>query len=99
MKLAFNKNQTEILEQKELSAELLECRKRQEFLLTSVRALLQFVKEFALDLKELGSDAFKHDMGVLAAKFNADEKLKKTQSAFHKQKKTIRKFVDQKKNI
>jgi len=97
MKLAFNKNQTETLERKELSADLLECRKKQEFLLTSIRALLQFIKAFALDLKELGSDAFKHDIGTLEAKFNSDEKLKKTQSSFHRQKKTIRRFVDQQK--
>jgi len=97
MKLAFNKNQTQTLEPKKLSAELLECHMKQEFLLTSVRALLQFIKEFVLDLKELGSDAFKHDIGALEAKFKSDEKLKKTQSCFHKHKKKIRRFVAQQK--
>ena len=97
MKLAFNKNQTETFERKELSAELLECHKKQEFLLTSVRTLLQLIKEFDFDLKELASDAFKHDIDVLEDKFNSDEKLRKTQSSFHKQKKRIRRFVDQQK--
>ncbi len=97
MKLAFNKNQTETFERKELSAELLECHKKQEFLMTSVRTLLQLIKEFAFDLKELASDAFKHDIDVLEDKFNSNEKLRKTQSSFHKQKKRIRRFVDQQK--
>ena len=97
MKLVFNKNQTETLERTERSAELLECLKKQEFLLTSVRALLEFIKEFALDLKELRSDAFKRDMDALEARFSSDVKQKKVQSSFHKQKKTIRRFVDQQK--
>ena len=58
--------------------------------MASIGALLQFIKEFALDLKELQSDAFKKNIGALEAKFNSDEKLRKTQSSFNKQKKTIR---------
>ena len=84
MKLAYKKNQIKPSEHKELSAELLECRQKQAFQMASVGALLQFIKEFALDLKELGSDAFKNDIDALEAKFNPDEKLKKTKSRFKK---------------
>ena len=97
MKWASRKNQIIPPEHEELSADLVECRKKQEFLLASIGALLQFIKEFALDLKELRSDAFKKNIGSLEAKFNSNEKLKKTQSSFNKQKKAIRKFVDQQK--
>ena len=97
MRLAFNKKQADTPEQAELTTELYECRKKQEFLLISVGTLLQFIKEFALDLKELGSDTFKRDISVLGEKFDAGEKLRKTQACFHKQKKHIRKFVDQQK--
>jgi diguanylate cyclase len=98
MRLTFNTKQTDAREQAELTLELYECHKKQEFLRMSVRTLLQFIKEFALDLKELGSEAFKRDISVLGEKFDAGETLKKTQACFHKQKKHIQKFVDQQKN-
>lgn len=47
MRLAFNKKQTESLEQADLTTELYKCHKKHEFLLMSVRTLLQFIKEFA----------------------------------------------------
>ena len=97
MKWANRKDQTTPSDHKELTADRVKCCEKQEFLLASIGALLQFIKEFALDLKELRSDAFKKNIGALEVKFNSDEKLKKTQSSFNKQKKTIRKFVDQQK--
>jgi diguanylate cyclase len=97
MKLAFNKKQADTFEQKKSATELIECCKKQEFLLLSVRTLLQFIKEFSLDLKELGSDTFKYHIGVLDEKFLPDEKLTRIQSSFHKQKKRIQKFIDRQK--
>jgi diguanylate cyclase len=98
MRLAFKKKQTDACEQAELTAALYECHQKQEFLRKSVQTLLQFIKEFAFDLKELGSDRFKRDIGVLGEKFDAGKKLRKTQACFHKQEKHIRKFVDRQKN-
>ncbi len=97
MKLAFNKKQADTFEQKGLTTELYDCREKQEFLLLSVRTLLQFIKEFALDLKELGSDTFKYHIGVLDEKFISDEKPPRIQSSFHKQKKRIQKFIGRQK--
>ena len=98
MRLTYNKKQTDVREPAELTAELYECHQKQEFLCTSVRTLLQFIKEFALDLKELGSDRFKRDISVLEEKFDAGKKQRKTQACFHKQKKHVRKFIDRQKN-
>ena len=98
MRLAFHKKQTDPREQAELTAALYECHQKQEFLRMSVRTLLQFIKEFALDLKELGSDRFKREISVLGEKIDTGKKLRKTQACFHKQKKHIRKFVDRQKN-
>jgi diguanylate cyclase len=98
MRLAFKKKQTDACEQAELTAALYECHQKQEFLRKAVQTLLQFIKEFAFDLKELGSDSFKRDIGVLGEKFDAGKKLRKTQACFHKQEKHIRKFVDRQKN-
>ena len=90
MRLAFKKKQTDAREQAEFPAELYEYQQKQEFMHKSVQTLLKFIEEFALDLKELGSDAFKRDINSLGEKFDECEALRKTQTCFHKQKKNIR---------
>ena len=51
----------------DLSAELSHSRKRSEFFSLSTRTLLQVVKEFTLDLREINSDEFKKELLELAA--------------------------------
>ncbi|MCK4984174.1 MAG: diguanylate cyclase, partial [Desulfobacterales bacterium] len=97
MKLAFRKEQAEAADPKELPQALGKYRKKHEFFLVSINALLQFIKDFSLDIKEIKSEVFKKDINELKAKFKRDEKLKKTQSSFHKHKKRIRKFIDRQK--
>ena len=92
MRLAFKKKQADACQQAELTAALYECHQKQEFLRKSVRTLLQFINEFAFDLKELGSDSFKRGISVLGENFDGGKKLRKTQACFHKQKKYIRKI-------
>ena len=70
-----------------LAAELSDSTHRNEFFLLSIRALMQFLKEFALDLKEINSDGFKEDISGLSELFAAESKLKRNQSRFEKGKK------------
>ena len=97
MKLAFRKDPVEANDPKELSEAFDKCRMRHEFLLVSINALLQFIKDFALDIKELESEAFKKDLDKLEAKFNQEEKLNKAESSFRKHRKRIRRFIDRQK--
>ncbi|MBT8356878.1 MAG: hypothetical protein KJO61_03820 [Deltaproteobacteria bacterium] len=59
------------------------------FFLLAVRALLVFIKNFSLDLKEIDSEEFKKKIDQLSEKLISDDKTKKLQSAFEKNKKNI----------
>ena len=76
-----------------LAAELRDSTHRNEFFLLSIRALMQFLKEFALDLKEINSDGFKEDISGLSELFAAESRLKRIQSRFEKGKKRINAFI------
>jgi diguanylate cyclase len=97
MKLAYGKDSAETTEPEELAEALGKCRKWHGFLLVSINALLQFIKDFSLDIKELKSDAFLKDINTLEAQFSLEEKLKKTESSFRKHKKRIGRFIDRQK--
>jgi len=62
---------------------------KRQFYLLAVRALLVFIKDFSLDLKEIDSEEFKKKIDDLAENFISEEKTKKVQSAFDKHKKNI----------
>jgi len=76
-----------------LALELRDSNRKTEFYLLSIRALMQFTKEFALDLKEINSDGFKEDISGLSEVFATESKLKKIQSRFEKGKKRIDAFI------
>jgi diguanylate cyclase len=97
MKLAFKKDPAETADLKELSEALGKCRRWHEFLLESIHVLLQFIKEFSFDIKELKSEAFLKGVNQLEAQFNLAQKLKKTESSFRKHEKRIGRFIDRQK--
>lgn len=70
------------------------CQEKKDFFLSAIQALLQFINDFALDVKELKSDVFKQQLGELEAEFVQNPKLKKTVSAFRKHRKRIGRFID-----
>ncbi|MBW2515941.1 MAG: GGDEF domain-containing protein [Deltaproteobacteria bacterium] len=70
------------------------CQEKKDFFLSAIQALLQFINDFALDVKELKSDVFKQQLGELEAEFAQNPKLKKTVSAFRKHRKRIGRFID-----
>ena len=86
------------METEDLAAKLSEISRKKEYFLLSIQALLQLMKEFALDLKEIDSDGFKKDIGRLSENFASDKKLRKIQSQFKKGKKAIDAFINLQKN-
>ena len=80
-----------------MSQALGEYRKWHAFFQASVNALLQFIKDFALDIKELKSEAFLKDIRTLEARFDPADNLKKTKSEFRKHRKRIGRFIDRQK--
>ena len=97
MKLALRKDPAVTADPKKLSEAPRNCRQWHEFFLVSIITLLQFIKDFSLDIKELKSETFLKDIDKLAAQFNQEEKLKKTESSFLKHKKRIGRFIDRQK--
>ena len=89
-----DRNQTNTAD---LLAEPRDSKQKKEYFLLSVQVLLQFIKEFALDHKEINSHEFKKDISQLSEKFSTDNKLKKIQSRFEKGKKRIDAFIQMQK--
>lgn len=94
MKWGLRKEQPAVAEPQALPECLETCLEKKDFFLSAIQALLQFINDFALDIKELKSDAFKQQVGELEAEFTQNPKLKKTASAFRKHRKRIRRFID-----
>ncbi len=94
MKWGLKKEQPAVVEPQALPECLETCREKKDFFLSAIQALLQFINDFALDIKELKSDAFKQQLVELEAEFAQSPKLKKTVSAFRRHSKRIRRFID-----
>lgn len=100
MLLKLKKKNNDLLETEDLWAKLKKSAEKQDYFLLSIRALLQFLKDFSLDLKEIKSDKFKDDVSSISKKFADEKQLKKIQSFFESQKKGIASFIQlQKKYI
>jgi diguanylate cyclase len=73
--------------------QLADCGARLRFSQQSIQSLLDYLREFSLDVKEIDSDAFNHDITDLSAALESDKKLKKLKSIFEKYKKRITRFI------
>jgi len=89
MLLRLKKKEDAQINTEDLSVQLRGSGEKKGFYLLSIRALLQFIKDFSLDLKEINSDEFKDGIDRLSDKFAGETKLKKIQSDFEKDKKDI----------
>ena len=94
MLLKFKKKEGHQQSIENLAAELSESNQKSEYFLLAIQALLQFLKEFALDLKEINSDGYKEGISHLAAKFSTENNLKKIESRFNRGKKKIDAFIE-----
>jgi diguanylate cyclase len=77
----------------DLAAELSQSEARREFFLLAARALLQCIREFSLDLRELESEQFKAGLGEISEKLVSDEKLGRIEAFFDARKKGITDFA------
>jgi len=93
MRLKLNKKEPDLIKIDDLAAQLENSVKKNDFFQLSIRALLQFVKDFSLDLKELNSDEFKIEISKLSDEFSKEQRLKKIQKQFEKYKKFIGAYI------
>lgn len=68
-----------------------------ELYLRAVNALFMFIKDFALDLKEIGSDRFKGEVDQLKADFNAQVKATSMNSRFEAGCRDVSAFIERQK--
>ena len=94
MLLKLKKTEENQIKAGDLSALLRDSSEKNEFYLLSIRALLQFLKDFSLDLKEINSDEFKNEINQLADKFAGETKLRKIHYSFEKEKKEIVEYIN-----
>lgn len=66
---------------------------KKDFYLHAVRALLLFIKDFSMDIKEIGSDRFSTQIDDLSEIFITEEKTRSVESIFDGHKKTIPAFI------
>lgn len=94
MRLKLKSKEADRLHGDGLSAKFTDDDQKNDFLLLSIRALLQFIKDFSLDLKEIKSDEFKNDVDQLSDNFAYQKKLGKIQTRFVRDKKIIGAYIE-----
>ena len=77
----------------ELEQELSHTRERNEILLITIRSLYYFVKEFSLDLTEIGAEKFKQSIDTLSQCFTSEEKRKSIEQALDESKHAIAAYI------
>jgi len=94
MKLRLPRKDKNTQNLEELSATLSDCSERLNYYRQSLLTLLEYLRQFSLDIKEIECDAFKKDIDDLTAVFETDEKLRKIKSVFGKHQKRIQRYID-----
>ena len=77
-----------------LSATLSDCSERLSYYRQSLLTVLEYLRDFSLDIKEIESEAYKNDIDDLSTFFASDKKLRKTKSVFDKHKKRIHRYIE-----
>lgn len=67
---------------------------KSEVMVRSIEAILHFLKSFAMDLNEIQSDRFKQVIDELTMRFSSDEKPKRIELDFERQKENILNFIN-----
>ncbi|OQY14555.1 MAG: hypothetical protein B6I30_00210 [Desulfobacteraceae bacterium 4572_187] len=97
MAFALKKKNRIDIDKEDLSEMLKNSDEKRQFYLLMVRAMLVFIKDFSLDIKEIDSEEFKKKIDDLTEKLLSDEKTKKLQSGFEKNKKNIITYIKKQK--
>lgn len=94
----FRKKEPESQEPVNWPVEFERSEERREFLLLATRALLQCIREFALDIQELDSAGFKTGLADFAETLGSEEKPRSLQALFESRKAGIGAFARCQKN-
>lgn len=94
MRLKFKREDPDPISDDILAVQIEDIRKRIEYYQLSIRVLLGFIKDFSLDLKEINSDDFKHNIRCLTDFMQNEIKLKKIRKRFEKDQKNIAAYID-----
>ena len=93
----FNKKVSTETSPEQLARELEQVIEQRDFLLSTARALIYFLKEFSFDLKEIDAESFRKRVDKLADTFIPDESAKTCQRAFEGNKSYILDFIGKEK--
>jgi diguanylate cyclase len=94
----FRKKEAEGAEPVNWPAEFERSEERREFFLAAARALLQCLREFALDITELDSTGFKAGLADFAETLGSEEKTHRLRSIFEGRKAGIGTFAQRQKD-
>jgi diguanylate cyclase len=93
MRLKFKKEEPDLINIDNLAVQLEDSQEKSDYFQLSIRTLLQFIKDFTLDLKEIKSDEFRNDISILSDIIWNEKKLKKIQKRFERDKKIIAAYI------
>lgn len=94
MLFAFRKKETQAQNPVDWATEYECCEKRRDFLLLATRTLLQCIRQFALDIRELNSLEFQTGLAELAERMGSEEKLSAKQAGFQRHAQDIGEFAE-----
>ncbi len=98
MLFAFRKNEPHTQKPVDWASEYECSEKRREFLLSATRTLLQCIRQFALDIRELNSFEFQTGLAELAESMGSEEKLSRIHARFQGHAQGIGEFAEKQKN-
>jgi len=93
MLLSSKKKNGQSLEMDELKKMRNQYEEDKQFYINTVRSLLILIKQFPLNLKEIDTDGFAHQVNALTEKFVSGKKTAQIRSVFEKYKKIIFSFI------
>jgi len=98
MLFAFRKKETPAQNPVDWGTKYECCEKRGEFLLLATRTLLQCIRQFALDIRELNSLEFQAGLAELAERMGSEDKLNSSHTGFQRHAQGIGEFAEKQKS-
>lgn len=98
LSLALRKRTQEELDLEELNGRLRQLEERSLLYLDTIRTFIYLVKEFSIDLSEIGSQEFKNQMDRFGEQFVAENKIRRAESHFEKIKPVVLSFIQRQKH-
>ena len=98
MLFAFRKKETPAQNPVDWATKYDCCEKRGEFLLLATRTLLQCIRQFALDIRELNSLDFQAGLAELAERMGSEDKLNSSHAGFQRHAQGIGEFAEKQKS-